>query len=204
MAANDAEDSTTYEVVINHEEQYSIWPAYRGEPPAGWRTTGRSGLKRECLDHIQEVWTDMRPLSLRRKMAENEARRPELEAEYARKLKDLENQPGDPRDNLVGFLSEGTHPVEIGLRPEKSLKLFKAAIDRGYVHVKFTDTRGGTELGVRLDPASCDFSDADFDTGVGKVRLVGGLTLNYIPVNCHAVVELASLSGEGRLLQATT
>jgi MbtH protein len=64
---NDTEDSTTYLVVVNHEEQYSIWPDYK-DVPAGWRATGFQGLKPACLAHIEEVWTDMRPLSLRRKM----------------------------------------------------------------------------------------------------------------------------------------
>jgi MbtH protein len=64
---NDSEDTTIYRVVINHEEQYSIWPADR-ENALGWRDAGKSGSKQECLDYIQRVWTDMRPLSLRQKM----------------------------------------------------------------------------------------------------------------------------------------
>ncbi len=60
----DREDDTVYEVVVNHEEQYSIWPADR-EVPHGWRTIGTRGTKSECLDHIEVVWTDMRPLSAR-------------------------------------------------------------------------------------------------------------------------------------------
>ncbi|MDG4830678.1 MbtH family protein [Solwaraspora sp. WMMD1047] len=54
----------TYQVVVNHEEQYSIWPADR-EPPAGWRGEGTVGTKADCLAHITEVWTDLRPLSVR-------------------------------------------------------------------------------------------------------------------------------------------
>jgi len=65
--SNDTEDTTTYHVVVNGEEQYSIWPAYK-PLPAGWREAGKSGLKTECLEHIKTVWTDMRPLSLRRQM----------------------------------------------------------------------------------------------------------------------------------------
>jgi len=65
----DKEDITNYRVVVNHEEQYSIWPVYK-EIPAGWRDCGKSGPKQECLDYIKEVWTDMRPLSLRQRMAE--------------------------------------------------------------------------------------------------------------------------------------
>lgn len=66
------EDTRSYKVVVNHEEQYSIWLADR-DVPAGWREVGKSGPKSECLAYIKEVWTDMRPLSLRKKM---EARAP--------------------------------------------------------------------------------------------------------------------------------
>lgn len=65
--SDEAEDRTVYHVVVNHEEQYSIWPSYR-EVPNGWRTAGMSGSKQECLAYIGKVWTDMRPLSLRRQM----------------------------------------------------------------------------------------------------------------------------------------
>lgn len=61
------EDKTRYQVVMNHEEQYSLWPADR-ELPLGWHAAGFSGTKAECLGYIEEVWTDMRPLSLRRRM----------------------------------------------------------------------------------------------------------------------------------------
>ncbi|MEV5582830.1 MbtH family NRPS accessory protein [Streptomyces parvus] len=61
------EDTTTYAVVLNQEEQYSLWPADR-EVPQGWKREGKTGTKEECMEHIKEVWTDMRPLSLRQKM----------------------------------------------------------------------------------------------------------------------------------------
>jgi MbtH protein len=67
-AGSDSDD-ILYKVVINHEEQYSIWPAHR-ENALGWKDSGYTGTKAECLAHIAEVWTDMRPLSLRKKMAE--------------------------------------------------------------------------------------------------------------------------------------
>jgi MbtH protein len=66
MVGND-EDNTIYKVVINHEEQYSIWPADR-ENPLGWTDVGKTGIKSDCLAYIDEVWTDMRPLSLRKQM----------------------------------------------------------------------------------------------------------------------------------------
>jgi len=70
---DDDEDNTIYKVVVNHEEQYSIWPVDR-ENALGWNDAGKTGLKPECLAYIKEVWTDMRPLSLRKKMEENAKR----------------------------------------------------------------------------------------------------------------------------------
>lgn len=61
------EDNRIYKVVVNHEEQYSIWFADR-ENALGWNDAGKLGTKAECLEYIKEVWTDMRPLSLRKKM----------------------------------------------------------------------------------------------------------------------------------------
>lgn len=61
------DDQALFEVVVNPEEQYSLWPADR-EIPAGWRKAGKQGKKAECLTYIDEVWKDMRPLSLRQKM----------------------------------------------------------------------------------------------------------------------------------------
>ncbi|NES20411.1 MAG: MbtH family protein [Symploca sp. SIO3E6] len=65
MSASDLVSQTTYKVVVNEEEQYSIWPVKR-DNPLGWTDVGKSGIKQECLDYIKEVWTDMRPLSLRK------------------------------------------------------------------------------------------------------------------------------------------
>jgi len=67
MSEQDSE--IAYKVVLNHEEQYSIWPADRENAP-GWRDAGKQGTKAECLEYIKQVWTDMRPLSLRKKMEE--------------------------------------------------------------------------------------------------------------------------------------
>ncbi|APY90321.1 MbtH family protein [Streptomyces alfalfae] len=65
MTPKPADDDRLYKVVVNHEEQYSVWPAGR-DNPAGWSDAGRTGPKADCLAHIEDVWTDMRPLSLRR------------------------------------------------------------------------------------------------------------------------------------------
>jgi uncharacterized protein YbdZ (MbtH family) len=195
----DKEDTTIYKVVLNHEEQYSIWPDYK-ETPLGWKEAGKVGLKAECLAFIKEVWTDMRPLSLRKKMEEI-AKNPPPPSPPPK--------PNKPREkNLVDRLCNGDHPVEASLRPEKTVKLFKEAIDRDYVHIKFTKTRGGTELGVRLDRNACDFSRADFENGEGTVHIEGGLTLDYVKVKCIADIDLSILEGTGHLekveVQATS
>jgi MbtH protein len=66
--SNDDTEDTKYRVVVNDEEQYSVWAADRPNP-AGWHDAPKSGTKSECLAYINEVWTDMRPLSLRNKMS---------------------------------------------------------------------------------------------------------------------------------------
>jgi MbtH protein len=71
MEQRHTEDARTYKVVVNHEEQYSIWSNHRPNPK-GWTDAGKSGSREECLAYIAEVWTDMRPLSLRRSMEMSE------------------------------------------------------------------------------------------------------------------------------------
>jgi len=67
MGTEGQDDTATYVVVMNNEEQYSTWPVYK-EIPNGWKSCGKSGTKNECLAYIEEEWTDMRPLSLRKAM----------------------------------------------------------------------------------------------------------------------------------------
>jgi MbtH protein len=71
MNTDDSEGKANYKVLVNHEGQYSIWPAER-DNPIGWSDGGKSGLKADCLAYIKEVWTDMRPLTLRRDMEKRE------------------------------------------------------------------------------------------------------------------------------------
>ncbi len=190
MYRDDQEDTTVYKVVVNHEEQYSIWPDDR-EEPLGWKAVGKVGLKAECLSYIEEVWTDMRPLSLRKQMEEA--------ANNPTPLPNDAPVAEDAGDDLVSRLSTGDHPVEVDLRTEKTAQKLKESIDHGYVHIKFTNTQGGTELGVRLDQDHSDIMKADFDQQTGTVHLVGGLTLNYVPVRCVADIDLATFTGQGHL-----
>jgi uncharacterized protein YbdZ (MbtH family) len=191
----DREDTTIYNVVINHEEQYSIWPAHK-EEPLGWHAVGKSGTKAECLDYIKEVWTDMRPLSLRRQMEEEERSRAQSPPPPPPSDEDLDQSR---EYNVVEYLCEGDHPVEVSLRPETSVPAFQERIDLGYVHIKFIDTRGGTELGVRLDRTATDLSRADFQAQTGTVHLEGDLTLDYVNVRCFADINLETLTGRGHL-----
>nr|WP_163500598.1 MbtH family NRPS accessory protein [Halomonas socia] len=67
----DREDGV-FRVLVNHEEQYSLWPEWKVIPP-GWTDTGVLGDKQTCLDYVEKTWTDMRPLSLRKWMDEQQA-----------------------------------------------------------------------------------------------------------------------------------
>jgi uncharacterized protein YbdZ (MbtH family) len=190
------EDTTIYKVVFNHEEQYSIWPAER-ENPLGWLDAGKTGSKAECLAHIKEVWTDITPLSVRKRMQEAS----ESRAQVASQPSTVGEPSGDAKeDNLVTRLSQGEHPVEVSLRPEKSMPVLKEHLDRGFLNIKFTDTRGETELGVRLDRDATDVSQADFDNHAGTLHLEGGLKLDFVSVRCVADVNLNTLAGTGHLV----
>ena len=111
----------------------------------------------------------------------------------------LSRQGGIVVNDLVKRLSEGSHPVEVSLRPERTMKLFREMLDRAYVLVKFTQTRGGTELGFALDKSRSDLSQGDLVAETGKVRLCGELTLDYVPVRVVADIDLPSLEGQGHL-----
>jgi MbtH protein len=79
------DEKAIFKVLVNHEEQYSLWPEGR-DNPLGWNTVGKPGTKQECLEYIKTIWTDMRPLSLRKKM---------------------DNQESTPSQNLARKVSSG-------------------------------------------------------------------------------------------------
>ncbi len=90
-------------------------------------------------------------------------------------------------------------PIVVGGANPTVEEFRKRSGEMGYVLVKFTETRGGTELGFPLDREASDVSSADFDNGLGNVHLEGKLILNGDPVRCIADIDLAALSGTGRL-----
>ncbi len=100
-------------------------------------------------------------------------------------------------DELVQRLAQGDHPLHAKRYP--SAAELQQAIERGYVLVKFTDTQGGTELGLRLERDRCELKQADFAQAVGSVQLAGTLTLNYVKVRGYASLDLSTLDGRGHL-----
>jgi hypothetical protein len=102
-------------------------------------------------------------------------------------------------DELVARLCKGKHPIKAGLLPEKTAEAFQKRIQDGYVHIEFTNTQGGTILGMELDKQASNQSNADFERQSGSVHLVGDLVLNYEKVRCLADINLATLQGEGYL-----
>lgn len=101
-------------------------------------------------------------------------------------------------DELVERLANGDHPVIVN-RGDQDVEDLKQRIDNGFVLIKFTNTRGGTELGVSLDKDATDLSGADFNAGTGMMHLVGNLILNYVRVRLVSDIDLASKEGKGHL-----
>ncbi len=103
-------------------------------------------------------------------------------------------------NELVQRLAEGDHPVIVG-GPQPSLAELRQRVEEmGYVFIKFTDTHGGTDLGVRVDKAATNTSQANFETEQGTVHIEGTLTLNYVKIRCIADIDLATLQGTGHLV----
>ncbi len=103
-------------------------------------------------------------------------------------------------NDLIEHLSKGHYSVIVG-GPKPSLAEFRKRVeDMGYVFIKFTGTRGGTDLGVRVDKSATDLSRAHFDQARGVAHVEGTLTLNYINVRCIADIDLETLNGTGHLV----
>jgi hypothetical protein len=105
---------------------------------------------------------------------------------------------GETVDELTQRLSTGQPVVVGGLNP--SLEELKRRLEIGYVFIKFTETRGGTDLNLRLDRAATDLSRADLDKGSGTLHVEGLLILNDDPVRGIADIDLATLKGTGQLV----
>ena len=186
MTTDAREEFDLFRVVINHEEQYSIWPVYRENPP-GWRNAGKEGSQEECLAYIEEAWTDMRPLSIRNRPT-SFAGMPTTPPPANGHL---------PQEDLVQRLSTGTHTVRA--TRAGSLDELDAALERGFLHLTFGGTNGETELNLQVDPAATQRRESG-----GHLHVEGILTLDFVPVRCVADLDLPALSGTGRLVMLPT
>ncbi len=182
-------DTMIYRVVKNHEEQYSIWPKGK-DLPLGWVDDGFDGSKQSCLDHIDSVWTDMRPLSLRKQMEEM-AKQPHLESKVEPEV------PSGP--SLVERLCSGEHEIRLVLRPENTLSALKSMVERGFAQIEFTNTRGGTVLGFQIDSDLSDTGALLKPDSESNIRLSGSLTLNFQKVRCTANLSTKTFDGKGKL-----
>jgi hypothetical protein len=103
-------------------------------------------------------------------------------------------------DELVQRLAQGDHPVTVG-GSKPTLEEFRERIEGlKYVFLKFTDTRGGTDLGVRVDSNASDLSQTHFAQHRGNIHVEGTLTLNSVNVRCVADIEAETLMGKGHLV----
>jgi uncharacterized protein YbdZ (MbtH family) len=189
MSMDIKDDLKPYRVVVNSEEQYSIWPLDR-ELPQGWSEAGPTGPVSDCLAYIAEVWTDMRPLSLRRHMESAAAT-------------DAPIGPDEPQDrpalpHLVDRLAV-EQAAEFTTSITDGARALKESIDRGFVLIRFPQTAGGTELGIALDRAASKLEGADFAAANGTVHLVGDLTLDWRRARCLVALDLSTMQGLGRL-----
>lgn len=172
-------------VVVNDEGQYSMWPADEELPP-GWRAAGCVGRRQYCLQWIEVAWTDMRPLGVR--TALGTSRNAQEESPGA---SSITHQTVEA--SLVDRLSKGIHSIAAA-RAADSMDL-RSEIDRGYVLLRVLNTRGRTELGTRLREDYCDWAEGDFERGSGTVRLTGNLTLDWVPLELSAELDLRTLGG---------
>jgi MbtH protein len=181
-----SEPSDIYYVVINHEQQYSIWPT--STPPAGWTIVGPGGSREECLDRIEQLWTDMRPLSLREFMAANPDGGLIAETEA----------PFDEGPDLVSRLCS-EQEIELELFGAPSLGLLRERIEHGVVHVRFPGTRGGTLVAVELEGDSK--GRAAMLDGARELELSGSLQLDFVDLRLRARVAVETLRGRGQLIR---
>ena len=189
----------TYRVLVNTEGQHAI-VSYKKGIPAGWADVGVRGKKRACQEYVRYIWTDMRPMSLRKEMRDIQRRWKNLEREHEQKLRDHKKKPNDSRDHLIPYLSEGLHQLEPVLNPEKSAKKLQEAVEQGYIQIKFTGTRGYTGLGINLDAEACSITEGDYRKGTGKVHLEGEAQLDFVRLRCIADVDISTLKGTGYII----
>ena len=175
-----------YRVVINDDEQYSIWPEQR-ENPLGWRDVGIAGAEAECLTWINDNWSDMRPAHVKRAAATMAAAAPAVELSLP------------VETSLVDRLCSELQRVR--LSRIENLRQLGQQVEHGYVIVGFQGMQGATELGFSLDPARTNVRDADFRAGTGVIQLVGSVVLDGHALEIDVTAMLPSLDGSARVVR---
>lgn len=171
-----------YNVVVNAEEQYSIWPKYQ-KIPNGWHSIDFVGSKNECLDYIGVIWKDIRPLSLRKRLSQN--LRYDEAGVNSEKIK-YETQ----HTSLVDLLLSKQH--DIVLPVESKDKLFEE-VNSGYLNVIVLDTKGRTELNITIAKNSCPVEGSL--TAQKDLSLCGNIELDYQKLKFDINLDLVHLKG---------
>jgi uncharacterized protein YbdZ (MbtH family) len=183
------EEDSLYHVVVNEEEQYSIWPAFK-VIPKGWQPVGVCATKESCLAHIKEIWVDMRPLSLRKKISEG--------AKEKTEEKIISGSKEVAHRSIVDFLTEGVHPVSLKPTNKNGFEL-EDSLKRQFVHFTFADTQGKTTVGIKIDPQKTVLNSVDFEHQLGTIHMEGTFILDYVLLKCGMDIDLVTLEGEGRV-----
>ena len=182
--SNEDQAASEYLVVVNLEEQYSIWPQGRALP-SGWRAVGKVGSKEQCLAYIDETWVDMRPLSVRKFL--------EAKLAPASPVKPADEPTAPP---LLDLLAR-EQPVELlpSAGEEAPAAALRHAHESGWAYIRFPET--DTRLGFKVDAAPARASDPS--NPALPVVLRGELTLNFQRVAIECSFTGSSLAGRGRL-----
>ncbi|HEV2992742.1 MAG TPA: MbtH family protein [Candidatus Angelobacter sp.] len=190
----DSENSTTYKVVANDDEQYSIWPTHCSTP-SGWRDVGAVGSKEFCLAYVKKIWTDMLFYHLKNRINEMACGLTELAI--------LAELSSDPRDaDGQALLQRFANPdqlVEVVVGTDSTVSALMTCIGNGYIPMKFTDADGEVELGVILDRDAVAIHAVDFENHKGIIHLEGDLIISCQKIRCIADINLETFSGRGCL-----
>ena len=170
------QDTTTYKVVVNHENQHSLWPADRENAP-GWNDAGMSGSKQDCLAYVDTHWTDLRPLSLQQAMAER-----------AREAQET-----------VRPLTEQPHPITLPWSDLSALQLAQA-LERGFIAIAFPAAPSLPAIGIFLEPEHVNRSQADFSAATGVLHAEGTGTIYAVgKVRASIDLDIATMTGQALL-----
>jgi MbtH protein len=179
-------DAFVYSVVANLEGQYSIWPANM-KIPDGWTAQGVEGSKEECLNHIEEVWTDMRPRSLLRQLEKYQKPTP-----VNRVAEEPVLETASP---LVRRLCSGPSPVEFVSYSGNTREALREQMEMGHIHVRFAGPRGDADLRLTLRPGTDSPSHDPGGQGQKSIQLVGEAVVDFVKLRCTVILQLENLRG---------